>query len=133
MRPEPQDQLSPDLERQLKRLETLGNAELAFHYEPRKPGVPWPENPFLLTERQHQLEMLKLRYAREARRSRNMSLWLLSFVPLLIVVGQLATAYNYTVAGKLAILVGGLMLGLSLPVLYFSNKRMQEAGNDARS
>lgn len=121
MATDPREGLPPDLERQLERLERLGNAEADLSREVVRDARPAPTR--RLTDRAHRARVDGLRRSREHARSRRLGLLLLGLSPVLTLGYALA---GYLERGSLALLLlllAGLATSAAVVILYVSRER----------
>lgn len=125
--------MPPGLERQLRRLEMIGNAEADLaREEQRALGAgtrPYPAKGSAATKersvRAHVARTERLRVDRESARVRSMGLVLLFLSPCFTAAYILCGYLHRDALAVVMILLAGLCIGLALPALYFANERQQ--------
>ena len=119
--------MSPKLEQQLAEIELIGNAEAELVAAETRTRHTYVQ---LLTpqqhEQRHRYQTLRKRYERETIRTRKLALVMLLLGPIGVVVYLTLGSLMPAVAALTILLVSGALIGTALPLLYFSNARLQE-------
>ncbi len=135
MQRDPQHRLSPGLERQLARIEQMGNAEADLVREEQLQQLEKAQEPLRMLAAQrgesaHRLHTLRQRYMRESERTRKFGIILLCISPLLSLAYLVAIAHQQRTLALVLLLLSGLLIGLAMPALYYANKRQQKLEED---
>ena len=125
------EQLPESLERQLRRLEQIGNAEAELYEEERwlrargvkakRPAVKRFSSPAT-----HDSYTRELRLQRESARTRKLAVVLLCLAPVFSLGYVVSGFYQRSVLALAFMLAAGFALGLAIVGLYIANKRLQE-------
>ncbi|MFK8055463.1 MAG: hypothetical protein AB8F78_05000 [Saprospiraceae bacterium] len=120
--------LPPSLERQLERIELVGNAEAEL--------LAKEENDFLevapkksssklsISERQHRIDTARELFLRETKRTKKFGIVLLALVPLTCLTYFASIMTENSMLALASMLLTGLLIGFGVVVIYMSKRNI---------
>lgn len=128
--------IPPSLERQLNRLELIGNAEAELIAQESNSGhdisKPKKKGNLSVSERQHRLDTAREQFLRETQRTKKFGFILLGLVPVTLLIYIASLVYGNPILGFTSTLLAGLLIGFGVVVILMSKRNITTL-NDSES
>jgi len=122
--------IPPKLERQLDRIELIGNAEAELAAQEEKHPLEIygskPEGKLSNSERQHRLDTARSQFLREANRTKKLGFILLALVPVTCLTYVASILLENSMLGLISMLLSGLLISFGVVVILMSNRNIKD-------
>jgi len=122
--------LPPSLERQLDRIELVGNAEAELLAQESNDLNDFPsaksDSKLSISERQHRIDTARDHFLRQTKRTKKFGFILLGLVPVTCLTYVASIVLANPLLGLASFLMSGLLIGFAVVLILMSKKNIRE-------